>query len=71
MKVRFWYQLRDNRLIFFALDRIATNIENPFENRIDDTPMSAICRTIEINLRQQLGETDLPEPVQPVDGFLY
>jgi putative membrane protein len=57
--------------IFFALDRIATNIENPFENKIDDTPMSSICRTIEINLRQQLGETELPEPVQSVDGFLY
>lgn len=57
--------------IFFALDKIATNIENPFENTINDTPMSAICRTIEINLRQQLGETNLPDPVQPVDGFLF
>lgn len=57
--------------IFFALDTIANGIENPFENSINDTPMSAICRTIEINLLQQLGEKDLPEPIEPVNGFLY
>jgi ion channel-forming bestrophin family protein len=57
--------------IFFAMDTIAKGIENPFENGINDTPMSALCRTIEINLRQQLGETDLPKPIQPVRGFLY
>jgi putative membrane protein len=57
--------------IFFALDTIAKGIENPFENSFNDTPMSAICRTIEINLLQQLGEKDLPEPVEPVNGFLY
>jgi ion channel-forming bestrophin family protein len=57
--------------IFFALDSIARGIENPFENTFNDTPMSSICRTIEINLRQMLGEKDLPEPVQPVNGFLF
>jgi len=35
-----------------------------------DTPMLALSRTIEINLRQQLGETDLPDKVQPKDGVL-
>ena len=57
--------------IFFALDSIARGIENPFENTFNDTPMSAICRTIEINIRQMLGEKDLPKPVEPVNGFLY
>lgn len=57
--------------IFFALDSIAGGIENPFENTINDTPMSAICRTIEINLRQMLGEKEVPEPLTPVNGFLY
>jgi hypothetical protein len=27
--------------------------------------------TIEINLRQMLGESELPPPVQPADGILY
>lgn len=57
--------------LFLSLDAIGRNVEAPFENDIHDTPMSALCRTIEINLRQMLGETDLPPAVQPVDGFLY
>lgn len=31
--------------------------------------MTALCRTIEIDLRQYLGEQELPEPVRPVDGI--
>jgi ion channel-forming bestrophin family protein len=57
--------------IFLALDRIGSNIENPFENTIHDTPISSLSRTIEINLRQMLGEKELPPKVEPVDGFLY
>jgi putative membrane protein len=56
--------------IFFALDSIANGIEKPFENSINDTPMSALCRNIEISLREQLGETELPPPLEPVRGFL-
>ncbi len=57
--------------VFYALDKIAYGIDNPFENTLNDTPMSAICRTLEINLKEQLGESHLPEPLQPVNGFLY
>ncbi|CAA9301216.1 MAG: hypothetical protein AVDCRST_MAG11-844 [uncultured Gemmatimonadaceae bacterium] len=57
--------------LFLSLDAIGRNVEAPFENGIHDTPMSALCRTIEINLRQMLGETELPPALQPVDGFLY
>jgi putative membrane protein len=57
--------------LFLSLDLIGHNVEAPFENDIHDTPMTALTRTIEINLRQMLGETELPPPVQPVDGFLY
>lgn len=57
--------------IFFALENIGRLNEDPFENRIQDTPMSALCNTIERNLREQLGETELPEKMLPVDGFLF
>lgn len=40
----------------------------PFEGEPNDIPMSAIVRTIEINLLQELGETELPPPVEPVNG---
>jgi putative membrane protein len=45
--------------------------EDPFENRIHDVPMTAICNAIERDLRDQLGEADLPAPAEPVDGYLY
>jgi putative membrane protein len=57
--------------LFIAMDVVGRNVETPFENEVSDTPMTALCRTIEINLRQMLGETELPSPVQPVDGLLY
>lgn len=57
--------------IFIALARLGDAIETPFENHYNDTPMTAIARGIERDLRAQLGETELPPPVEPVDGFLY
>ncbi len=56
--------------IFVTIERLGAELRDPFENRINDTPMSAICRTIEIDLRQQLGETNLPPPLVPVNGIL-
>ncbi|SEM54102.1 putative membrane protein [Stigmatella aurantiaca] len=57
--------------MFIAMDAVGHDIETPFENSVSDTPMTALTRTIEINLRQALGETELPPPVQPIDGLLY
>jgi putative membrane protein len=45
--------------------------EDPFENRIHDVPLSAICNAIERDLRDQLGEAELPAPAVPVEGYLY
>jgi putative membrane protein len=57
--------------MFLALEKIGLDLEDPFENTIFDVPMTAIATTIEINLRQLLGETELPLPVQPVRGVLW
>lgn len=57
--------------LFIAMDAVGRDVETPFEDGYSDTPMSALCRTIEINLRQMLGEQQLPPPLQPVDGMLY
>lgn len=56
---------------FLVLNRIGKNLEDPFENRVYDTPMTALSYTIETNLRQALRETKLPEPVSPIDGVLW
>jgi putative membrane protein len=57
--------------VFVTIELVGHISEDPFENRMNDVPMTALCRSIEIDLRQMLGETSLPAPVQPVDGVLY
>jgi putative membrane protein len=53
---------------FFLLEKSATHMQDPFENRPTDTAVTAIARTIEINIKQLLKETEVPEPLQ-ADGF--
>ncbi len=57
--------------IFLALDRIGRDLEDPFENTIYDVPLTSITTTIDVNLRQLLGETELPSPAKPVHGVLW
>jgi putative membrane protein len=57
--------------IFLALDKIGRDLEDPFDNKIYDVPLTSITTTIEINLRQMLGETELPAPEVPVNGVLW
>jgi len=69
-----WYTPLGSTLVgfmFLALERIGRVLEDPFENRINDVSMTAIATTIEINLRQLLGDVELPAPAQPVDGILW
>lgn len=49
---------------FFLLEKIAFNIQDPFENKPTDTAMTSISRTIEINIKQQLNEQNIPEPLK-------
>ena len=55
---------------FFGLDSVGEEIEDPFGTDVNDLPLATLSRMIEINLRQALGETELPEPLPPVDGVL-
>ena len=57
--------------VFLTLEKISRRLKDPFENKISDTPMTAICRTIEIDLREMLGEKEIPPPLEPVKGILY
>ncbi len=56
--------------VFLSINLISQSLEDPFEGRLNDVPLTALCRTIEINLREQLGEADLPDKVEAVNGFL-
>lgn len=55
---------------FFGLDTIGDDIEEPFGVMPNDLPLDAISRRIEIDLRESLGEKNLPEPLKPVDYLL-
>ncbi|HEY2040652.1 MAG TPA: bestrophin family ion channel [Edaphobacter sp.] len=57
--------------IFLALDKIGRDLEDPFDNTVHDIPLTSITRVIEINLRQMLGETELPPPIIPVNDILW
>lgn len=49
---------------FFLLEKSATHMQDPFENRPTDTAVTAIARTIEINIKQLLKEEEIPQPYQ-------
>ena len=57
-------------LMFLMAVQIGLDLMDPFADDIYDVPMTAMCRTIEIDLLQMLGEPS-PEPVRPVDGVLW
>ena len=56
--------------IFLNIEYLGAELANPFENAPNDTPMTALCRTIERDLRQTLDETELPPPIEPKNGVL-
>jgi putative membrane protein len=56
--------------IFTTMEQVGDSSENPFENGINDVPLNAICRQIEIDLCEILGEDFLPVPVSERDGIL-
>jgi ion channel-forming bestrophin family protein len=46
-------------------------LDAPFSNTVNDVPISAICRGIERDLLEQVGEPTLPDPVPVVAGYLW
>ncbi len=56
--------------IFLALEKVGESTENPFEGSANDVPITALSRTIEIDLRQMLGEAEIPPPLTPVNSIL-
>lgn len=49
---------------FFGLDALSEELEEPFGRSANDLALSAMSRSVEINLLESLGDTDLPDPVK-------
>ncbi|HMP99982.1 MAG TPA: bestrophin family ion channel [Cyclobacteriaceae bacterium] len=56
--------------VFNSIEKIGEATENPFEGGANDVPITALCRTIEIDLREMLDEANIPEPLKPVNKIL-
>lgn len=56
--------------IFTTMEKIGESTENPFEGSANDVPITAICRTIEIDLKEMHAMEGVPEPLRPVNNIL-
>lgn len=56
--------------VFLVLEQIGESTENPFEGNANDIPITQISRNIEIDLREMLGETELPPAINPIDNIV-
>jgi ion channel-forming bestrophin family protein len=56
--------------VFMAMERVGESTENPFEGGANDVPITAMSRTIEIDLREMLDEKDIPPALQPINNIL-
>ena len=56
--------------MYTSLEQVGESTESPFEGSANDVPISQMCRTAEIDLREMLGETDLPPSLQPKNNIV-
>jgi putative membrane protein len=58
-------------LAFALISEAGRVLEDPFTLLYNGLPLSALSRTIEVNLREQLGDPDLPPLLKPdAEGIL-
>ena len=53
--------------MYTSLDQVGESTENPFEGGANDVPISHICQEIEAEMREMLGEANVPAPAR-VEG---
>ena len=56
--------------IYTSLDQIGESTENPFEGSANDVPISQLSRATEIDIKELLGERELPEALQPRNNIV-
>lgn len=56
--------------VYTSLEQVGESTENPFEGSPNDVPISQMSRTIEIDLREMLAETELPPALQPKNNII-
>lgn len=57
-------------LIFISIERTAIIMQDPFENTPMDVPVTSLATTIEINLREIIGDKNIPDPQPPTSYYV-
>ena len=57
--------------VFYMMEKIADGMEDPFESGVNDTPLNALARGIEIDLLESLGIEAIPPAIQAEKNVLY
>lgn len=68
-----WFAIPFSLLVswmYISLDQVGESTESPFEGGANDVPMAQICRLMEIELRQMLGETEVPSLPRPKNNII-
>lgn len=68
-----WFSIPFSTLlawIFNTMELIGENSENPFEGGVNDVPITDMSRSIEIDIRQLINDTDIPLPYQWEDAIV-
>jgi len=68
-----WFNIPFSAIIawaFHTLDTVGESSVNPFEGSANDVPITQISRTIEIDMRDMLDESDLPQPITPKNNIV-
>ncbi len=57
--------------VFHVTHQNGMTLMDPFDEAPSGIPLNQISRTIEINLLQMMGETEVPKPLEPIDGEYF
>jgi len=69
----FWLSIPVTAIIgwvYVMMEVVGDYTENPFQGMANDIPMLSLCRVIEIDMKEMLGETDLPPSIKAKNGIL-
>jgi putative membrane protein len=69
-----WLMLPFNLIVswvFSLMEYTGDYSENPFEGLLNDVPIYSIVRNIEIDLKEMIGDPNVPERMKPVIDVLF
>jgi putative membrane protein len=56
--------------MYTSLQQVGESTESPFEGGANDVPIAQIARMIEVEVRELLGDTDLPPLLRPKNSII-